>query len=95
MSASTEPALGRRAPRHRIAEGPAGRQEVVAAAQRRQAVDYDRYAGRYGIADIREAHHSRIHTYALAIDVQAKLYLPQMFGSGSFRILPCLPHLVR
>ena len=61
--------------------------------------DYDRYEGRYGIADIRqairEAHHSRIHTYALAIDVQAKLYLPQMFGSGSFRILPHPTHLVR
>lgn len=62
-------------------------------------IDYDRYEGRYGIADvrqaIREAHHSRIHTYALAIDVQAKLYLPQMFGSGSFRILPHPAHLVR
>ena len=62
-------------------------------------IDYDRYEGRYGIADIRqairEAHHSRIHTYALAIDVQAKLYLPQMFGSGSFRILPHPTHLVR
>ena len=62
-------------------------------------IDYDRYEGRYGIADIRqairEAHHSRIHTYALAIDVQAKLYLPPMFGSGSFRILPHPTHLVR
>lgn len=62
-------------------------------------IDYDRYEGRYGIADIRqairEAHHSRIHTYALAIDVQAKLYLPQMFGSSSFRILPHPAHLVR
>ena len=62
-------------------------------------IDYDRYEGRYGIADIRqairEAHHSRIHTYALAIDVQAKLYLPQMFGSGSFRILPHPAYLVR
>ena len=54
--------------------------------------DYDRYEGRYGIADvrqaIREAHRARIHTYALAVDVQAKLYLPQMFGSGNFQILP-------
>lgn len=32
---------------------------------------------------------------ATAIDVQAKLYLPQMFGSGSFRILPHPTHLVR
>jgi Mg-chelatase subunit ChlD len=61
--------------------------------------DYDRYEGRYGIADvrqaIREAHQARIHTYALAVDVQAKLYLPQMFGSGNFQILPQPTHLVR
>ena len=47
--------------------------------------DYDRYEGRYGIADvrqaIREAGQVRIHTYALAVDVQAKLYLPEMFGA--------------
>ena len=40
---------------------------------------YDRYEGRYGIADvrqaIREAGQVRIHTYALAVDIQAKLYL--------------------
>lgn len=62
-------------------------------------VDYDRYEGRYGISDvrqaIREANHGRIHTFALAIDVRAKLYLPQMFGNGSFRILPHPAHLVR
>jgi nitric oxide reductase NorD protein len=61
--------------------------------------DYDRYEGRYGIADVRqamrEAHRARIHTYALAVDVQAKLYLPQMFGSGNFQILPHPTHLVQ
>ena len=61
--------------------------------------DYDRYEGRYGIADVRqamrEAHQARIHTYALAVDVQAKHYLPQMFGSGNFQILPHPAHLVR
>jgi nitric oxide reductase NorD protein len=61
--------------------------------------DYDRYEGHYGIADvrqaIREAHQARIHTYALAVDVQAKRYLPQMFGSGNFQILPRPGHLVR
>ena len=54
---------------------------------------------RYGIPDvrqaIREAHHTRIHTYALTVDVQAKLYLPQVFGSGNFQILPHPTHLVR
>lgn len=62
-------------------------------------VDYDRYEGRYGVADvrqaIREAHQAHIHSYALAIDVQAKLYLPQMFGSGCFQILPHPDRLVR
>lgn len=61
--------------------------------------DYDRYEGRYGVADVRqavrEAHQARIHTHALAIDIQAKLYLPQMFGSGHFEILPHPTHLVR
>jgi nitric oxide reductase NorD protein len=61
--------------------------------------DYDRYEGRYGVADVRqavrEAHQARIHTYALAIDAQARLYLPQMFGSRHFQILPHPAYLVR
>jgi nitric oxide reductase activation protein len=60
--------------------------------------DYDHYEGRYGIADvrqaIREAGQARIHTYALAVDVQAKLYLPEMFGAGNYQILPHPSHLV-
>ena len=60
--------------------------------------DYDRYEGRYGIADvrqaIREAGQVRIHTYALAVDVQAKLYLPEMFGASNYQILPHPSHLV-
>jgi nitric oxide reductase NorD protein len=60
--------------------------------------DYDRYEGRYGIADvrqaIREAGQVRIHTYALAVDVQAKLYLPEMCGAGNYQILPHPSHLV-
>jgi nitric oxide reductase NorD protein len=60
--------------------------------------DYDRYEGRYGIADvrqaIREAGQVRMHTYALAVDVQAKLYLPEMFGAGNYQILPHPSHLV-
>jgi nitric oxide reductase NorD protein len=36
----------------------------------------------------------RIHTYALAVDVQAKLYLPEMFGAGHYQILPHPSHLV-
>lgn len=61
--------------------------------------DYDRYEGHYGMADVRqalrEAQQAHVHTYALAVDVQAKLYLPQMFGRGNFQILPHPTHLVR
>jgi nitric oxide reductase NorD protein len=61
--------------------------------------DYDRYEGRYGIADVRqavrEAGQARIHTYALAVDMQAKLYLPEMFGAGNYQILPHPSHLVQ
>ena len=62
-------------------------------------IDCGRHEGRYGIADIRqairEAHQGRIHTLALSLDLKAKLYLPQMFGSGSFRILPHPTCLIR
>lgn len=53
--------------------------------------DFDRYEGRYGIGDIRQAireaegHGVRIH--ALAIDKQARDYLPQMLGARRFAIL--------
>ena len=54
--------------------------------------------GYQGIADvrqaIREAGQARIHTYALAVDVQAKLYLPEMFGAGNYQILPHPSYLV-
>ena len=68
------------------------RQKLLLLISDGKPTDYDRYEGRYGIADVRqamrEAHQARIHTYALAVDVQAKHYLPQMFGSGNFQILP-------
>ncbi|TGM00500.1 VWA domain-containing protein [Leptospira barantonii] len=54
--------------------------------------DYDRYEGRYGIEDvkqaIRECEKRNIGFYALAIDRQAKQYLPSMLGHSSYRILP-------
>lgn len=53
--------------------------------------DYDRYEGRYGIADIRtairEAHAREIHTHGLAVDAVARDYLPALFGQGGFHIL--------
>ncbi len=53
--------------------------------------DYDRYEGRYGMEDIkqalRELRRERIYTYALAIEAQAKFYLPRMFGTNRYQIL--------
>ena len=54
--------------------------------------DLDRYEGRYGIADVRqavrEAEAVQVETVALAVDHQARLYLPRMFGPSRFAILP-------
>ncbi|HPG25846.1 MAG TPA: VWA domain-containing protein [Myxococcota bacterium] len=60
--------------------------------------DYDRYEGRYGIADVRqalrEAHEREIHTHALAVDEVAREVLPALFGRGGFDILPKPDRLV-
>ena len=53
--------------------------------------DFDRYEGKYGINDVkqalRELRERRINSYALAIEAQAKYYLPQMFGQNHYQIL--------
>ncbi len=53
--------------------------------------DYDKYEGRYGIADVkqalREMHERHISTYAIAIESIARFYLPQMFGQNHYNIL--------
>ena len=53
--------------------------------------DFDKYEGKYGIADvkqaIRELNVNHINSYALAIEDQAKYYLPQMFGQNHYQIL--------
>ena len=53
--------------------------------------DYDRYEGKYGINDVkqalRELNERQINSYALAIEAQAKYYLPQMFGQNHYQIL--------
>ncbi|MCA9512487.1 MAG: VWA domain-containing protein [Myxococcales bacterium] len=54
--------------------------------------DYDRYEGRYGVADVRRAIHEArsrgIHAHALAVDRVAREALPSLFGAGGFHILP-------
>ncbi len=53
--------------------------------------DYDKYEGKYGINDVkqalRELNEKQINSYALAIEAQAKYYLPQMFGQNHYQIL--------
>ncbi len=53
--------------------------------------DYDRYEGKYGIQDVkqalRELKSKNINSYALAIEAEAKYYLPQMFGQNHYQIL--------
>ncbi len=53
--------------------------------------DFDKYEGQYGIQDVkqslRELSAANIHTFALAIEAQARYYLPQMFGQNHYQIL--------
>jgi nitric oxide reductase NorD protein len=53
--------------------------------------DYDKYEGKYGINDVkqalRELNQRNINSYALAIEANAKYYLPQMFGTNHYEIL--------
>jgi len=53
--------------------------------------DYDRYEGKYGVNDVkqalRELNQRNINSYALAIEATAKYYLPQMFGQNHYQIL--------
>ena len=53
--------------------------------------DYDKYEGKYGVNDVkqalRELNNRNVNSYALAIEAQAKYYLPQMFGQNHYQIL--------
>lgn len=54
--------------------------------------DYDRYEGRYGIQDVRQAIREisgkGMHIHALAVEASAKQYFPLMLGESGYRILP-------
>jgi nitric oxide reductase NorD protein len=53
--------------------------------------DYDRYEGRYGVADVRralaEARGKGVHPYAITIDERARAWLPAMFGPGAWSVV--------
>lgn len=54
--------------------------------------DYDRYEGRYGVADVRQALREGeargVVSHALAVDAVAGDHLPPMLGPGAWHILP-------
>lgn len=56
-----------------------------------KASDYDHYEGKYGMEDIkqalREARQQDVHVKCLAIEENAKYYLPEMFGNANIHIL--------
>lgn len=53
--------------------------------------DFDLYEGKYGLEDVkqalRELNANNVHSYALAIEAQARYYLPLMFGQNQYQIL--------
>lgn len=53
--------------------------------------DYDRYEGKYGINDvkqaIRELNQTHINAYSIAIEAEPKYYLPQMFGPNHYKTI--------
>ncbi len=61
--------------------------------------DYDKYEGKYGVQDVRQALRElgerEINAYALAIEARAKYYLPQMFGQNHYQVLTTPVELLR
>ncbi|HRP53144.1 MAG TPA: NorD protein [Fluviicola sp.] len=61
--------------------------------------DFDRYEGKYGVQDVKKATSElalkHINSYALAIESEAKYYLPQMFGSNHYHIVSSPNELIR
>ncbi|MFC2175593.1 nitric oxide reductase activation protein NorD [Bacteroidota bacterium] len=53
--------------------------------------DYDKYEGKYGLADVKKAlgelNEMHISTHAFAIEEQARYYLPLMFGTKQYNVL--------
>lgn len=53
--------------------------------------DFDRYEGRYGVADVRqslrEAEQAGLRAHALAVDAVAREWLPALFGAGAWHVL--------
>ena len=79
--------------RHATAElvaHPARRKHLLLVTDARPN-DYDRYEGRHGIHDVRqavvEARRARVAVHALGIDPRSATWLPVMFGVGGWRLV--------
>jgi nitric oxide reductase NorD protein len=74
-----------------LAETPADRRLLLLVSDGKPN-DYDRYEGAYGVADVRmalrEAARLGVSTHALAVDVAARAWLPQMLGAGGWHVVP-------
>lgn len=61
--------------------------------------DYDRYEGRHGIEDVRqavrEASQRGVHVHGLTLDARARGAFPAMFGPGHYHLLPEVAALPR
>ncbi|MCC6765913.1 MAG: VWA domain-containing protein [Deltaproteobacteria bacterium] len=73
-----------------LAETPARRRLVLLVSDGKPT-DYDRYEGRYGVADVRqavrEAERRAVRVFALAVDAAARAHLPALFGKGNYAVL--------
>jgi nitric oxide reductase NorD protein len=53
--------------------------------------DLDKYEGRYGIEDTRQAIHEArqlgLQPFCVTIDAKANDYLPHLFGTGSYVVI--------
>lgn len=79
--------------RHGIAtlSAVAARSRLLLLVSDGKPTDYDRYEGRHGMADVRqalrEAHQRGVRVHALAIDTEARDWLPSMLGPGGWDVL--------
>ncbi len=75
----------------RVLERTPARRRLVLLVSDGKPTDYDRYEGRYGVADVRqavrEAERRAVNVFALAIDAAARAHLPQLFGKGNYALL--------
>jgi len=73
-----------------LREQPAGRRLLLILTDGKPN-DLDKYEGRYGIEDTRQAIHEArqqgLQPFCVTIDAQANDYLPYLFGTGSYVVI--------